>query len=162
MTGITPRLLSAACAEVLANLVASGAYPDATSVNAGYCGDFADDVYELLRAKGFRPHDDLDQVGIEGFLVPDEDMSEPPRFDRELVARHWPAMVPPAGLDWDAMDAVASDADFSPGTHTWIMLDGLHYDAETPEGVANPLALPFFERLVSGWMQEASPGPSAP
>ncbi len=134
MPNVTPERLRITCVEVLAGLVASGAYADAEAVNQGYCGDFADDVYAALSLKGHKPHEDLRQLGIEGFLVPDEDEVEPPRFDRDLVERHWPAMLPPEGLDWDAMDAMASDADLSPGTHTWILLDGLHYDAEAPGG----------------------------
>ena len=33
--------------------------------------------------------------------------------------------------------------------HTWVKLDGLHYDAETPFGVTDPRDLGYFKRLSS-------------
>lgn len=33
------------------------------------------------------------------------------------------------------------------GVHAWIEHDDLHYDAEVPTGVNNPLELPVFERV---------------
>lgn len=40
--------------------------------------------------------------------------------------------------------------------HTWIELDGRHYDAETVEGVENPHTLPIWERLTDERLEMAA------
>lgn len=158
MPRITEEELSTAIAKVRDELLAAGRYGSATEINAGYCDDFCSDVYEELGGVGLCENEGgLATVGIDGFMTHEDD--EPVAFDRDLVRRAWPAFVPPPGMDWDDMDRLAADANFSCGTHVWIARDGRHYDAEAPQGVENPLDLPFFVRVVSSWRDER-PSPS--
>ena len=41
--------------------------------------------------------------------------------------------------------------------HWWITHEGRHYDAESPEGVASPLELPFYRRGMARTLQEEAP-----
>jgi len=152
---VTPTELTAAIVAVRDRLVADGRYDGFAAINAGYCGDFADDVQDFLGRSPVcaEPY----QVGVEGFMESEDD--EPTVMDRALLAEHWPDVVPPQGLDWDDVDALAARASFSCGTHTWLCLAGRHYDAEAPDGVDNFFDLPFFSRIVASWVEDSAPQP---
>ncbi len=151
---ITHERLAAAMRQAMADLVASGMYVSARDVNAGYCGDFSDDVFAILHAQGMDAREGPDQVDVAMLMAPEDDGDEPIRMDRGLLATHWPMIVPPEGLDWDDVDAMAAHFSFSPGTHVWTVLDGRHYDAEVPDGVDNMFDMPFFQRLTATWQAE--------
>lgn len=46
----------------------------------------------------------------------------------------------------------SNDFNIEMPVHYWIVCDGIHYDAETPEGVQEPQYLPFFSRLKGSEM----------
>lgn len=64
---------------------------------------------------------------------------------------------PPEGLSWDMLLAW----DISDLGHSWIELDGRHYDAERPEGVANPFDLPCLRAGLHEFIHLKEPGSTA-
>lgn len=150
---ITPDLLTKTILELRDELVASGHYNSYQAINAGYCADFADDVFGRF-GRSFR--EPLLQLGIDNFLqiAEDDDFNDGYPLDRELLIEHWPAVVPTQGLTWDDLDQLSADAGFNAGTHVWIEMYGRFYDAEAPEGVDNFFELPFFQRVISSWVEE--------
>lgn len=142
------QALTDAIRAVRDRLVASGAYGDFAAINAGYCTDFANDVQEELGREACERLG-VGELGIDNLMEHEDE--EPTVMDRALLAEHWPAVVPPEGLDWDGVDALAAAAGFSCGTHVWLLCDGRHFDAEAPDGVDSPFDLPFFRRIVADW-----------
>lgn len=139
--------------------MAGGGFASLAEINAGSCGAFASDVYHRL---GGYPavHGVLDHLRVDDFLLPPEDedgFNDGGPFDRELLAEHWPGVRPTQGLDWDDLDALSAAAGFSSGTHEWLHCEGIFFDAEAPDGVSNFFELPFFQRVVAGWIQEGKP-----
>lgn len=131
---------------------------DAATINAGRCGCVVSDVAELLGGLDDFYAMGMSEIGIDGFMNPHpEDECERDGFDRALIAERWPAITPPEGLDWEALDEIAAFANFNAGTHEWIVYEGRHYDAEAPEGVDNPFDLPFFVRIIEAWKLDCSP-----
>lgn len=150
------EILSAAIRTVRARLLDAGRYPDLPSINAGGCTAFTRAVRREL-GREFCDEIGLEELGIDNLMESEDD--EPTVMDRALLAEHWPLVVPPEGLGWDDIDALAAAAGFSCGTHEWLVLDGRHYDAEAPDGVDNPFDLPFFQRVVAGWLEERDAAP---
>lgn len=154
---ITPEMLTKAILDIRDELLASGEYASHAEINSGYCTDFADDVFERL---GKGAHEYLGQLGIDNFMLPpeeDDGFNDGYPLDRELLTEHWPSVVPTQGMTWDDLDVLSSDAGFSTGTHVWIELNERFYDAEAPEGVDNFFELPFFQRVISSWIEEEAP-----
>lgn len=158
-----PSKLSGAIKATLAAWVAGGKAADGADVNSGAarggcCSDFASEVSTLLGGVVIADEMGIRKLRLDAFQVvdPDETMGRP--FDRGLLERHWPKVKPPADLDWNALDQLSEDASFSGLTHTWLELDGLHYDAEAPEGVENFFDLPFLQRIAAAWIAERAPG----
>ena len=141
-------------------LAESGEHVNSGAAPGGCCSDFADAVAENLG--GVRAADALgvEQLGIDNFHVVNATFDEGRPIDRQLLARHWPKVLPPEGLSWDDLDRLSEDAGFSSGTHVWLTMDGLHYDAEAPEGVENFFELPFFRRVVAAWVVERNAAPT--
>lgn len=151
---ITPEMLTKAILEIRDDLVASGEFESFAAINAGYCTDFVHDVYQRF---GKSAYEYLEELGIDNFMQPPEDddgFNDGYPLDRELLQEHWPAIQPTHGLTWDQLDELSGDAGFNAGTHVWIHLDDRFYDAEAPEGVENFFELPFFQRVISGWIAE--------
>lgn len=110
--------------------------------NSGHCMDFADDLA--------REHRDLfEEIEMANLFNHDyeagEDSDDATGFDLDMVKKLFPVMEPPAGWTWDDLfQAVPT------GTHVWAYCHSDHhsYDIEAPDGVLNPLDLPFFQRLI--------------
>ncbi len=154
---ITPGMLTKAIMDIRDELLASGEYASHAEINSGYCTDFADDVFERL-GRGANEH--LGQLGIDNFMQPvaeGDHFNDGYPLDRELLIEHWPSVVPTQGMTWDDLDALSRAAGFSTGTHVWVELDERFYDAEAPEGVDNFFDLPFFQRVISSWIEEEAP-----
>jgi hypothetical protein len=153
---ITPEMLTKAILDVRDELLSSGQYATAAAINSGYCTDFADDVFERF---GRDAHDCLDQLGIDNFMKPaaDDVFNNGYPMDRELLLAYWPEVVPTQGMSWEDLDRLSADADFGAGTHVWIHLGKKFYDAEAPEGVDNFFELPFFQRVISSWIEAEAP-----
>lgn len=127
----------------------------------GCCADFRSDIYERLGGVREAYALGLYDVGIDSFMECDDD-GECNAFDVGLLGKHWPQVVPPAGMSWEDLDQMALVCGFSAGTHEWIVLNNRHFDAETPDGVDNFFDLPYFQRVVESYRAEvlqASPTP---
>jgi len=81
---------------------------------AGECGIFADYVFHEARAKGLAVQ--LDS------------------FDDDLDC--WSSVTTPPGVTIPQLRELGLSLN-----HVWVVLDGRHYDAASPAGVANPLDL---------------------
>ena len=135
------------------------------AINNGLCGDLADDVVALLverKSLSWTTFRDVSSMSVAEFIQVDPDTgfshdSGGP-FDRSLLARHWPGVRPPEGLDWDDLDALSADAGFCAGTHVFLCHEGLFYDAEAPDGVPSFFDLPFFKRVAASWLEERATG----
>jgi len=145
-------LLKAAIRQEIADWAAAHPDIELSEVNRGAhplgcCSDFVSAVYERLGGPDAAYALGISEIGIEAFMAAG-------RMDRELIAASWPKVKPPEGLDWDGLDRLAEDADFSPATHEWIVCYGIHFDCECPDGVENPFDLPFFKRAIASWQIE--------
>lgn len=138
-------------------LLAEGV-PDVQSINSGRCGCVVSDVFEELGGVAQAYDLGLGELGITNLMHIVDD--EPEGFDRVMLKEHWPAIVPPEGLDWDDLDTLAIDAQFSDGTHEWITFEARHFDAEAPGGVDSPFQLPFFLRVIEAWQAERTAMPT--
>jgi hypothetical protein len=156
---ITHRIdsISVAARATLARWLACDRAVDPAQINSGEarggcCADFARDLCNALgtAAESLGVQD----VGVDSFLVADEDETEGRPFDRRLLKKYWPGVQPPAGLTWDDIDDVSSLASFCGGTHVWVTADGRHYDSECVDGVSNFFELPFFQRVIPSAMTE--------
>lgn len=105
-------------------------------INNGLCADLADDV--LDRLSQVLADNGADQVECDNYRVPGDDFLRP--WDTALLERQ--GIRPPVGFTWDDLNAI----DF--GFHVWIAADGLHYDAECPNGVTSFFELPIFRRYL--------------
>lgn len=156
------RLLEATIERVAGDLMARG-IPDAASINAGSCECVVSMVIERLGGLDRFYAMGMDDISVAQFLTPVPGFeTECGDFDRDLIGRHWPAIRPPEGLDWEDLDAVAAYADFGVGTHCWIHYEGRHFDAEAPGGVDNMFDLPFFRRIIGSWSLEGRPRSANP
>lgn len=135
--------------------IAAGHAKTAKDINAGLCESFAIDLLQRVEQEiGICNGQD---IGIANFLAEDPATglaSEGGPFDRSLIAEHWPGFLPPEGFDWEDMDRLSHDANFDAGTHVWAYVNGLHFDAEMPDGVLSPFDLPFFQRVIASWDDE--------
>ncbi len=156
-TAAEQKLVDAIRAE-LARWLADAPGTDASAINRGEgaygcCSDFVSTVYERLGGVREAYHLGLSEIGVDQFMTHDED-DEPVAFDETLLTKHWPSVQPPANMTWPDASAMARACDFSAGTHEWITLGQRHYDAECPEGVDNFWDLPFFQRVVTSYVEE--------
>lgn len=138
-----------------------GAQINSGAARGGCCSDFAGAV--IAKLGGARAADVLgvEVLGIDNFQIA-EDLDRDGRpLDRVLLGRHWPKVVPPDALTWDDLDQLAEAAAWGGGTHVWLSLGGLHYDAEASNGVENFFELPFFSRVLSAWLAERGMAPNA-
>lgn len=107
---VTPEMLSKAILDIRDELVSRGTYASYVEINSGYCGDFADDVFERL---GRAADECLGQLGIDNFMQPaadDDDFNDGYPLDRTLLIDHWPNVVPTQGMTWDDLDGLSRDA----------------------------------------------------
>lgn len=112
-------------------------------INAGMCFDFADELAS--------DHPELFfSVGLGNFMNHDcktgQNCWDATGFDLELLRLHYPAWHPPQGWTWKTMFEVVND-----GCHGWAICktNGLCYDIEVPDGIANPFELPWFKRFFA-------------
>lgn len=152
----TAQQLTAAI-EIIRDRLLSEGVESVEAINAGRCGCVVSDVAEELGGLDVFYALGMSEMGIEQLMLHSDD--EPCGFDRALVAKHWPEIQPPEGMDWDDLDAVATFCNFDAGTHEWIVFNGCHYDAEAPAGVANLWELPFFRRCIQSWQNSPAPAP---
>jgi len=145
--------IAAAAGETLGRWLAEGHTKDARGINVGECryGNCEDFAKEVIESLGDAP-DGVQEVDVAMFTLPEDgDLFEGAPFDRKLLRKHWPAVVPPEGLSWDDLNQLSEAAGFSPGTHIWVTDGKYHYDSECPDGTENFFELPFFKRVIASW-----------
>jgi len=123
-----------------------GCVDSAYEINCGWCSDFADDL--IGRAAQLQPVPSAQEVWVDDLLMDLGGDGIEVRFDLERISERYPEIALPAGISWADMDVIARDYGFAGGSHVWSVIDGRHYDAETPNGVVNPFDLPYFVRVM--------------
>lgn len=117
-------------------------------INNGLCFDFAEalehqhpDMFEAEGFGNFMNHD----------FDAGEDCDDATGFDQKWL-QHKPKWHPPEGLDWDDMFKIFS----WDGTHGWAYCkqNGLCYDIEHPDGVANVFDLTFLQPHIRHYRDE--------
>lgn len=148
--------IAATVERIRRRMVESGEADDYRSINHGLCGDFAEELAEAINRFDGRLAADVMDVANFIRIDPRTGFSfcDGGPFDRDLIKANFPAINPPGGMTWDDLDLLSRDCGFSAGTHVFTYYDGRFYDAEAPSGVANFFELPFFERVVSSWLEE--------
>lgn len=132
----SPAEPAAVVAAVLAEWLGSGREPDARTINAGSCEDFAEAVADACP--------DFEPIEFANLFNHDFDAGEcsddATGFDMAMVARLFPRAAPP--VPWEeAFRHVHA------GTHVWCLhANGRSYDSEALDGVDDPFDLPFFLR----------------
>lgn len=104
-------------------------------INDGICDQFADEMEKTLSSIAAF----ASILTVEGANFTIEGEGE--IFDQALLAKYW-AITPPVGWTWKELEAVGF------GQHVWIIVNGRHYDAECPDGVASFFDLPLFRRYM--------------
>lgn len=137
--------------------VANGVAEDAYSINCGYCQDLA--VKVIL---GLEPGLRGAEVWSDDLLVFSEDEDGPRVMAWDRISHNWADIALPEGISREEMDTIATDYNFGAGAHVWAEVEGLHYDAEAPDGVSNPLELPFFKRTFEHFLSNRSDPGIAP
>ncbi len=127
--------------------IADGLAEDAYSINCGYCQDLAQKVVLTLDGQLHAA-----EVWSDDLLVPSENEDGPRTIAWARITHNWPQLAAPAEISREEMDTIATDYNFGGGAHVWAEIEGLHYDAEAPEGVANPFELPFFRRTFEHYV----------
>lgn len=110
-------------------------------LNNGLCADFADELYYELK-------DELSSLTIfylEDFYEFDSEEEEPKYniFDLEIVRKISNNTEIPLGLNKSQLEVL--ELNF----HVWVMINGLHYDAECINGVKSFFELPIYKRIFS-------------
>lgn len=123
-------------------------------INRGLCGDFASDVIESFGGSLTSRLHDVSPASFQ--TVVKDDFGDGRPFDRKLLRRFWPKVIPPLGMTWNNLDQLSEEAGFGNGTHVWLTDERLHYDAEYPQGVENFLDLPFFRRVINSWRKSTN------
>ena len=122
-------------------------YPGITvrQINGGFCRYFATILSNKLKELGV-VHQVVDD---RNFRVPSE--FDDGQFDEKLFEEHWPDVkIPP-----DLRNPYYSCS------HAWVVVKGVHYDSESPEGVKNLFDLEIFKRAVQGIRDREIDIPSA-
>lgn len=96
---------------------------DALSINKGRCEEFANMLRLALIAHSNIRSQWMDTDYFTSRLTDD--------WDVDLLTNHWSS--PPPGV--------------KPVGHSWLFLDGKHYDAEQLHGVTDFFQLPIFARI---------------
>jgi len=140
-------------------MVDDGEAPDYRTINSGLCGDFADEVADYIEnnVRGGREMD-IAVYELANFIQVDPETGfaydDGGPFDRDLILRNWPDFPLPEGVEWDDLDRLSLDCGFSAGTHTFVGYGDLFFDSEAPEGVKGFFELPFFKRVIAGWLAD--------
>jgi hypothetical protein len=121
--------------------VAEGIAGDYSEINNGACGDFADAVLKSVSAGSEEVYASYDVVSNSNFMTGlDGDPDEDEVWDGRLLS-----VIGGLPRDWtiENINAVVF------GYHNWIVYEGMHYDAECPEGVGCMFDLPIFKRYLT-------------
>ena len=119
----------------------------------GTAKDFISDVYGDLDLHGVN----VLGIGI-GQACFDDLINKVPGgdfvFDREHLRALWATGPIPPTLTHDELDDQAPTMFLVLRHHHWMVLEGRHFDAESPKGVDSVLQLPFFRRYLDSMQTE--------
>lgn len=132
MIRASPETLTAAIHHFVEEFKKKGISPE--QIGDGHCFEFARAV---MRHFGNQENPKFHLIGTEDFCEPPHNEE----LDIALVKKHWGAHFPS-----DVPNKVWKE--LGGATHEWIVLDGMHYDAEAPQGVPSFVDLPFFKRWI--------------
>lgn len=121
----------------------------AEAINNGYCMDFADFLlkYPAVANDGFFI---MDSWAIRSGVVMDEyEVHDQGHLNWSLLEGY--GISPPSDLSQDDLDKVYF------AYHVWVTNGYLHYDSESPEGVASPFDLPIFKRDIERHLAKPVP-----
>lgn len=143
---------------ILADWIAAGRVQNVTEVGNGHCYDFAEEVMTRLGWKeygwGYLPEDShgrLIDVATEDWWnrkrKPDgSDAGEAESFTIDIARlRREGAPLP----QWIEDDDIEIAQFLGSMTHSWLVLDGRHYDATCPDGAAHFFEMPFFANQIA-------------
>jgi len=112
-------------------------------INNGMCMDFATDVVNCLGGES----DVLYVLNCENFMIGLlGNIYENVVWDIEMIGHYWKDVHPPNKLKWVDLNAISF------GYHVWIYFNGMHYDAECPNGVKNFFKLPIYQKRISQYI----------
>jgi hypothetical protein len=117
---------------------------NAQEVNQGCCGDFVHFYNEYLKEQGLPELKGLSTCNFVHGEIHDW-VEYATKWNCDLLLYHG---VSPR--EWIAFRSqlLENDKMGRVGYHVWMTDGQKHYDAECPEGVENPLGLPFFQRFA--------------
>lgn len=151
MIPLTADLLEHTLTGLRDEWIDTGKAETAAAINNGLCAEFVYVAVDRLKQAGVETQGiyDLDLGNFLAIYPLDDDASGRP-LDRALLETHRPAVAPPPGWSWEALDEVALQRRWESGMHAWLTFQGLHYDSESTRGVANFLELGIFQRHIAG------------
>lgn len=152
MSTTSPAAIDERIREIRKIYVQTGKARSFRDINRGWCDNFASDVIESFGGSLATRLLDVSPASFQ--TVGNDDFGDGRPFDRKLLRRFWPKVIPPLGMTWDHLDQLSEEAGFGNGTHVWLTDERLHYDAECPQGVENFLDLPFFRRVIDSWRKK--------
>lgn len=141
LAGIKPNI-----SDVIKEVAAEFMYENQCSlkdINSGMCPEFADEVIE--RMGGYS--DNLDCGHVDQFYDEFGDQETGWNEIRTKNGATWSKDM----LDKYGYPPIPLD-DFHMGHHQWIIYNGRHYDAETPNGVKTPWELLFYKRQIHDFL----------
>lgn len=145
-------LMRATVADLRDEFVDDGRAASPEEINCGLCVDFAEALESrilgtpLARLPGA-------VLQFEDFAIDPDGDGEPGDIRIEAISRE-PGFEPPPGLTWEDLNRWRIGETV---VHAWLSLGSLHYDAETPQGVANPLDLPCIRSTVVAVAEREDP-----
>lgn len=145
---MTNKLITRAIEDLAKRYLSEGKAGSVYAINCGLCQDFSWELVSALdKIGGIR----ASEVFVDDFLHGDAMDDHRVALDRDRIGQNWPGFSMPEGIDWDDMDRISEQFGFAGTTHVWVEADGMHYDAEEPNGVENPLELPYFQRVFEAY-----------
>lgn len=163
---VTPSMMTAAILHRRQEWLDGGLVTDLRSIGSGLCYDFAEAVMNDLGLSRFYGNgggpveDRRTDDWWSRILLPDgSDAGEAEPFHADVARLRAEGAPLPQDIDDDRLADLIGGA-----THEWLEMDGLAYDAETPEGAVHFLLMPFFARQIAGLRAEldaARPGPAS-
>lgn len=106
-------------------------------INNGLCEDFAMDLMKKLRGITTAAY----ELSDASYMTGDGGVADGKGWDWSVLKESL-GILPPAGLTCEEVDQI----NFS--GHVWVEVDGVHFDAEAPEGVRSFFELPIFKRKI--------------
>ena len=118
--------------------------PTAASVNNGYCSDFRHGLLEDMKI----------EPGLSTLDPGDICMDDLDLKDAKPTT--------PEGVDWDFLTSSRTEMRglslIDCLCHSWLFVEGRHYDCESPEGEASPFDLPCLRRALVSAVVTFVPG----